>query len=46
MDIGLHFSLDGHSQRSVILLDQGSALAGELVNTILARDNLVDKMRA
>lgn len=46
MDIGLHFSVDGHSQRSVILPVQGSALAGELVNTILARDNLVDKMRA
>ena len=45
-DIGGHFSLDSHSWDTVILLQQGSALAGELVSTIPIRDNISDSMRA
>lgn len=45
MDIDCHFSLDGHSVDSVLLLQPGSALAGEILSTILVRDNLTDKMR-
>ena len=34
MDIGWHFNLDGHFRNSVLLLQQGHALAGELISTI------------
>ena len=44
--MGGHFSLDGHSWDTVILLQQGSALAEELVSTIPIRDNISDSMRA
>ena len=34
MDIGWHFSLDGHFRNSVLLLQPGHALARELFSTI------------
>ena len=45
-DIGGYFGLDSHSWDTVILLQEGSALAGELVGAIPIRNNLADRMRA